>query len=120
MAKLKEIFLKKKQRIRSKLKKLSNGKVRLSIFRSNRHLYAQIIDDNLGRTIVSASTLDPMILKVIKKTSNVEAAKAVGALIAERALKAKIDIVVFDRGGYLYHGKTKALAESAREGGLKF
>jgi large subunit ribosomal protein L18 len=120
MIKLKEMFLKKKRRIRFKLKKVSGGKVRLSVFRSNTHMYVQIIDDNLGKTLAAASTLDATIAKTVKKTSGVDAARAVGALIAEKALKAKIEHVVFDRGGYMYHGRTKALAEAAREVGLKF
>ena len=90
---------------------------RLSVFRSNKGIYAQIIDDVEGKTLVSASTLD----KEIKtKASNIEAAKEVGELIAKRAIKAGIKNVVFDRGGYIYHGKIKALAEAAREAGLEF
>ena len=90
---------------------------RLCVFRSNKGIYAQIIDDTVGKTLVSASTLD----KEIKtKASNVEAAKEVGELVAKRAVKAGIENVVFDRGGYIYHGKVKALAESAREAGLEF
>lgn len=90
---------------------------RLCVFRSNKGIYAQIIDDTVGKTLVSASTLD----KEIKtKASNIEAAKEVGELVAKRAVKAGIENVVFDRGGYIYHGKVKALAEAAREAGLKF
>ena len=91
---------------------------RLNVFRSNTNIYAQIIDDKSGKTLCSASSLD----KELKLTngSNIEAAKAVGALIAKKALAAKIETVVFDRGGYLYHGRVKALAEAAREAGLKF
>ncbi len=90
---------------------------RLCVYRSNSHIYAQIIDDVAGNTLVQASTLD----KEIKtKHSNKEAAKEVGALIAKRALDKKIETVVFDRGGYIYHGVVKELAEAAREGGLKF
>ena len=90
---------------------------RLCVYRSNSHIYAQIIDDIAGNTLVQASTLD----KEIKtKHSNKEAAKEVGALIAKRALDKKIETVVFDRGGYIYHGVVKELAEAAREGGLKF
>ena len=90
---------------------------RLCVFRSNTNIYAQIIDDVAGNTIVSASTLDK---EVKTKKSNVEAAKEVGTLIAKRAAKKEIKTVVFDRNGYLYHGKVKALAEAAREAGLEF
>ena len=90
---------------------------RLCVYRSNSHIYAQIIDDVAGNTLVQASTLDK---EVKTKHSNKEAAKEVGALIAKRALDKKIDTVVFDRGGYIYHGVVKELAEAAREGGLKF
>ena len=90
---------------------------RLCVYRSNHHLYAQIIDDVAGNTLVAASTLDK---EVKNKHSNKEAAKEVGKLIAKRALDKKIETVVFDRGGYVYHGVVKELAEAAREGGLKF
>ena len=90
---------------------------RLAIFRSNKGIYAQIIDDVKAHTLVAASTLDK---EVKTKASNIEAAKEVGALIASRAIKAGIKNVVFDRGGYIYHGKIKALAEAAREAGLEF
>ncbi|MBQ9279626.1 MAG: 50S ribosomal protein L18 [Clostridia bacterium] len=90
---------------------------RLCVFRSNTGIYAQVIDDVAGKTLASASTLDK---EVKTKASNIEAAKEVGALIAARATKAGIKAVVFDRGGYQYHGKIQALAEAAREGGLEF
>ena len=90
---------------------------RLCVFRSNKGIYAQIIDDTVGKTLAQASTLDK---EVKTKASNVESAKEVGTLIAKRAAKAGIENVVFDRGGYIYHGKVKALAEAAREAGLKF
>ncbi len=90
---------------------------RLSVFRSNKNIVAQVIDDVAGKTLVSASTLDK---EVKTKQSNVEAAKEVGELIAKRAIKAGIKTVVFDRGGYIYHGKVQALAEAAREAGLEF
>ncbi|MBQ9266775.1 MAG: 50S ribosomal protein L18 [Clostridia bacterium] len=90
---------------------------RLCVFRSNKGIYAQIIDDTVGKTLVSASTLDK---EVKTKASNIEAAKEVGELVAKRAKKAGIENVVFDRGGYIYHGKVKALAEAAREAGLQF
>ena len=90
---------------------------RLAVFRSNKGIYAQVIDDTSANTLVAASTLDK---EVKTKASNVEAAKEVGELIAKRAIKAGIKAVVFDRGGYIYHGKVKALAEAAREAGLEF
>ena len=107
-------------RTRFALKQRSNGKLRLSVFRSSRHMHAQIIDDASGKTLAAASTLDAELKKLVKATSNADAAKQVGALIAKRAKDAKIDTVVFDRGQYIYHGRVKAVAEGAREGGLKF
>ncbi len=103
-------------RVRTKISGTSECP-RLSVFRSNTNLYAQIIDDTKGTTLVQASTLDK---EVKTKHSNKEAAKEVGALIAKRALEKKIENVVYDRGGYIYHGVVKELAESAREAGLKF
>jgi large subunit ribosomal protein L18 len=94
-------------------------RLRLSVFRSNRYLYCQIIDDVSGRTLVAASTLEPAIRKRVKSNS-MEAAKALGAALAERAKAANVSAVVFDRGGYLYHGRLKALADAAREAGLNF
>lgn len=94
-------------------------RLRLNVYRSNLHIYAQIIDDTKGQTVASASTVDGT-LRGDKNGGNVEGAKAVGKLIAERAKAAGIDKVVFDRGGYLYHGRIKALADAAREGGLDF
>ncbi len=93
---------------------------RLNVFRSNAHLYAQVIDDTTGRTLVSASTLDKEIKGKLKSGANLAAAVAVGRLVAERALKANLKAVVFDRGGYRFHGRIKALAEASREKGLKF
>lgn len=93
---------------------------RLSIFKSNTNIYAQIIDDIACRTLVSASSLDKELAKEMKSGGDIEAAKIVGQLLARRALKANIKMVVFDRGGYIYHGRVKALADSAREGGLVF
>lgn len=93
---------------------------RLNVFRSNAHLYAQVIDDTTGRTLVSASTLDGEIKGKVKSGMNLAAAVAVGRLVAERALKANLKAVVFDRGGYRFHGRIKALAEASREKGLKF
>jgi len=105
-------------RVRRQLKKVANGRPRLSVYRSSQNIYAQVIDDVAGHTIASASTLD----KDFKgeKGSNVEAAQAIGKLVAERASKVGVKEVVFDRGAYIYHGRIKALAEAAREGGLSF
>ena len=115
-----ELFQKRKDRVRSSLKKAANGKMRLSVFRSGKHIYAQIIDDIKGATVVSASTLDKEIRESIKKSSTVEAAGFIGKTIAERAVKNGVSEVVFDRGGYIYHGRVKALADAARAAGLKF
>ena len=115
-----ELFQKRKGRVRSALKKAANGKLRLSVFRSNMHVYAQIIDDAKGATIASASTLEKEVRDQIKKSSNIEAASFIGKLVAERAIKAGVSEVIFDRGGYIYHGRVKALADAAREAGLKF
>ncbi|MDR4495978.1 MAG: 50S ribosomal protein L18 [Nitrospirales bacterium] len=93
---------------------------RLSVFRSNAHIYAQIIDDSVGKTLVAASSCDPGFKTKLKSGGNVEAAKAVGQALAERAKAIPIELVVFDRGGRLYHGRVKALADAARSGGLKF
>jgi large subunit ribosomal protein L18 len=93
---------------------------RLSVYASLNHIYAQVINDDEGKTLASASTLDPDLKKKLKKSANLEAAKEVGSVLAERAIKAGIKKVVFDRGERLYHGKIKALADSAREKGLQF
>ncbi|HOQ16296.1 MAG TPA: 50S ribosomal protein L18 [Defluviitaleaceae bacterium] len=93
---------------------------RLSVFRSDKHIYAQIIDDTKGHTLVAASTVEKDIKSKIEKTNNVDAAKVVGEMIAKRALDKGVKQVVFDRGGYIYHGKIKALADAAREAGLEF
>lgn len=93
---------------------------RLNVFRSRAHIYAQIIDDIKGATLVAASSLDKSLRKSLKSTGGIEAAKAVGKLIADRAKAAKVNAVVFDRGGRIYHGRIKALADASREGGLRF
>ncbi len=93
---------------------------RLSVFRSNKHMYAQIIDDTVGQTLVSASTLEKKVQSELKFTDNVEAAKYLGSVIGKRAVEKGITEVVFDRGGFIYHGKVAALADAAREAGLKF
>lgn len=93
---------------------------RLAVFRSNNHMYAQIIDDTAGITLVAASTMEKEIKESLEKTNNVDAAKKVGAVIGKRALEKGITMVVYDRGGYIYHGKVQALADAAREAGLTF
>ena len=108
------------QRSRFALKSKSRGRLRLSVFRSSQHIYAQIIDDAKGTTLAAASTLDEGIKGSVKTGANIEAAKAVGKLIAERAKEKQIAEVVFDRGRFIYHGRVKALAEAAREAGLSF
>ena len=100
-----ELFEKRRGRIRSALKKAANGKMRLSVFRSGKHIYAQVIDDAKGVTVVSASTLDKEVRDSIKKSSTVEAASFIGKVVAERAVKSGVNEVVFDRGGYIYHGR---------------
>ena len=94
--------------------------MRLSVFRSSKHIYVQVIDDAQGKTIVSASSVDKDLRDTLKSGADVAAASAVGKLVAERARQAGIDKVIFDRGGYIYHGRVKALADAAREGGLEF
>ena len=108
---------KRKARVRKKLKKYSSDRMRLSIFRSSKHIYAQIIDDTSGTTIVAASTLEKSSSGL---GSNISSASKVGSEIAKKAIKAGVNEVFFDRGSYKYHGRVKALAENAREAGLKF
>ncbi len=115
-----DLFNKRKARVRTALKNAANGKPRLSVFRSGKHIYAQIIDDAKSSTIVSASTLEKEIRENVKKASTVEAASFIGKIVAERAVKSGVSEVVFDRGGYIYHGRVKALADAARAAGLKF
>ena len=110
----------RKQRNRKALKKKSNGKLRLSVFRSNKHIYGQIIDDVNGNTVISASSLESNLKNQFKNCGTKEVASVVGKLIAEKAIKKGIKKVVFDRGGYIYHGRVKNLADAARDGGLKF
>ena len=112
-----ELFQKRRLRVRNKLRAVNTGKARLSVHRSNKNISVQLIDDLEGKTIASASSLEKS-LGVVGK-NNVEAATKVGQAIAERAKKAGIDEAYFDRGGFLFHGKVKALADAAREGGLK-
>lgn len=120
MSKNETQFLKRRYRVRSSIKHKSRGKLRLSVFRSNCHIYAQVIDDGKGITVVSASTRDKSLAKKLKKGWNIESAKEVGKMVGQKALQANVQEVVFDRGGYLYNGRVKALAEGAREVGLKF
>jgi large subunit ribosomal protein L18 len=120
MSNAKDLFARRRSRVRSSLKKKSDGRIRLSVHRSGLHIYAQVIDDVKGTTVAAASTVDKDLKGKLKSTSNIEAAKAVGKLVAERAVSKGIKEVVFDRGGYMYHGRVKALAEAAREGGLSF
>jgi large subunit ribosomal protein L18 len=107
-------------RVRGALARAAHGRSRLSVFRSSKHIYAQVIDDSHGATVVSASSLEKAALEGLKTGASVAAAKAVGTLIAKRAQEKGVKDVIFDRGSYLYHGRVKALAEAAREGGLNF
>ena len=118
--KSKALFLRRRQRVRSNLRRAANNRPRLSVFRSSKHIYAQIIDDAAGRTLAAASSLDSGLRASLKNGADVTAANAVGKLIAARAKAAGIERVVFDRGAYLFHGRVKALADAAREGGLDF
>jgi large subunit ribosomal protein L18 len=110
--------LRRAQRVRTRLKKVANGRPRLSIFRSSKNIYAQVIDDERGVTLAAASSLEGEGKKA--KGTDKDAAAKVGALVAQRALEKGVKAVVFDRGGYLYHGRVKALADAAREAGLDF
>jgi large subunit ribosomal protein L18 len=114
-----KIRVKKHKRIRNRFSGTPQ-RPRLAVFRSNNHMYAQIIDDTAGNTLVAASTLEKEVKAELEKTNNVDAAAYVGTVIAKRALEKGITTVVYDRGGYLYHGKVAALAEAAREAGLIF
>ena len=113
---------KRSQRVRTRLRKLANGRPRLSVFRSSKNIYAQIIDDERGVTLAAASSLESAEAKAKAKAkgSDKDAAARVGALVAQRAIDKGVKDVVFDRGGYLYHGRVKALADAAREAGLNF
>ena len=117
MAKM-SLFDRRRRRVRSALRARASGKPRLSVHRSGRHIYAQVIDDAAGKTIASASTLDKDLKS--KTGATRDSAAAVGKTIAERAKKAGVNSVVFDRGGFLFHGRVMALADAAREGGLEF
>jgi len=115
-----DLSVRRKSRLRYQIKQKSHGRPRLSVFRSGKNIYAQVIDDAQGTTVAAASTLDAGLKTELKTGADKAAAAAVGKLVAERALAAGIKQVVFDRGSYLYHGRVKALAEAAREGGLAF
>ncbi|MBU2580228.1 MAG: 50S ribosomal protein L18 [Alphaproteobacteria bacterium] len=120
MASLSQNFIKRRNRVRRALRKKSDGRPRLSVHRSSKNIYAQVIDDTAGKTLASASTLDKDLRGSLKTGADKDAASAVGKLLAERAKAAGVKAVVFDRGGFLFHGRVKALADAAREGGLEF
>jgi large subunit ribosomal protein L18 len=110
----------RRKRVRRAVKAAGGERARLSVFRSSKHIYAQVIDDRKGETIAAASTLEKDLRSSLKTGADVSAAKAVGKRLAERAIDKGVKDVAFDRGGYLYHGRVKALADAAREGGLNF
>ena len=120
MANAKVQAVRRKSRVRGQVRRAAHGRPRLSVHRSSMHIYAQIIDDTKGVTLTAASSLEKDLRSSLKTGANVDAAKAIGKLLAERAKEKGIVDVVFDRGAYLYHGRVKALAEAAREGGLNF
>lgn len=113
-------FQRRRIRVRRSLKRVAGARPRLSVFRSSKQIYAQIIDDASGNTLVAASTLDEELKGSLKSGGDVNAAAEVGKLVARRAIEKGVNAVVFDRGGYMYHGRVKALADAAREGGLNF
>jgi large subunit ribosomal protein L18 len=115
-----QLETRRKERVRRAIRARAHGRPRLSVFRSSKQIYAQIIDDESGVTVVAASSLEKANRESLKSGANIEAAKVVGKLIAERAAAKGLKAVVFDRGSYMYHGRVKALAEGAREGGLEF
>ena len=110
----------RKARVRRALRAAANGRPRLSVHRTSKQIYAQVIDDTAGRTLAAASSLEKGVREELKSGANIEAASVIGKLIAERAVAAGVKDVVFDRGAFIYHGRVKALAEAAREGGLNF
>ena len=120
MAKFKSPTERRTASVRRKVKQAARTRKRLSVFRSSQHIYAQIIDDVKGETLAAASSIEKALRDSIKSGANIEAAKTVGKTVAERAVAKGIKEVVFDRGSFLYHGRVKALAEAAREGGLSF
>jgi large subunit ribosomal protein L18 len=120
MSRLSDRIERRQGRVRGELRRAAGERKRLTVFRSSKHIYAQVIDDDDGVTLVSASSVEKPAREGKKTGANVDAAKAVGKLIAQRAQEKGIKNVIFDRGGYLYHGRVKALADAAREGGLNF
>ena len=120
MTTLRDRTQRRQGRVRGALARAAHGRSRLSVFRSSKHIYAQVIDDDRGATVVSASSLEKTALEGLKTGASVAAAKAVGKLIAQRAQEKGVTRVVFDRGGYAYHGRVAALAQGAREAGLDF
>jgi large subunit ribosomal protein L18 len=120
MAKFNNRLERRQSRVRGALRAVSRDRKRLSVFRSSKHIYAQVIDDDRGVTVASASSIEKTARESLKTGASIEAAKSVGKLIAERAKGQGVKDVVFDRGAYLYHGRVKALADAAREGGLNF
>jgi len=120
MSKMKVTDARRKNRVRLALRRTASGRPRLSVFRSSKHIYAQVIDDLKGETLASASSLEKALREAGNTGADIDAAKAVGKLVAERAVQKGVKEVVFDRGGYLYHGRVKALADAARESGLSF
>ena len=120
MTKLKDRIERRKGRVRGTLRLAAGDRKRLSVFRSSKHIYAQVIDDSAGATVASASSMEKELRSSLKTGANIGAAKAVGKLIAERAKQKGVKDVIFDRGSYLYHGRIKALADAAREAGLNF
>jgi large subunit ribosomal protein L18 len=120
MATVVDRTLRRTAKVRRNIRRAARGRARLSVFRSSKHIYAQVIDDIKGETLASASSLEKTLRDGLKTGANTDAAKAVGKLLAERAAAKGVKEVVFDRGGYLFHGRVKALADAAREGGLKF
>ncbi len=120
MSNAKDLFARRQRRLRAQIRRKAIGRPRLTVFRSSRHIYAQVIDDAKGATVVAASTVDKGLQGKLKTGADIAAAKEVGKLIAERAVAAGVKEVVFDRGAYMFHGRVKALADAAREGGLQF
>ncbi|MBP2547143.1 large subunit ribosomal protein L18 [Neorhizobium galegae] len=120
MASRKQALAKRASRVRRQIKAVANGRPRLSVHRSSKNIYAQVIDDVAGRTLAAASTLDGGLRTSLKTGADIAAAAAVGKLVAERAVTAGVKEVVFDRGAFIFHGRIKALADAAREGGLSF
>ena len=120
MANARQALERRKARVRRTLRAAANGRPRLSVFRSSKHIYAQVIDDAKGETVVAASSLEKDLRGSLKTGADIEAAKVIGKLLAERAVAKGVKDVLFDRGGYIFHGRVKALADAARESGLNF